>query len=80
MNHPNEDMDTRDTLSSSAGTSTNDPRPTSVNDNRLQPESGNDDDLPIDAGGTRTAAFDEGASQRDENRGPSAEGGQPSRH
>ncbi len=67
MARPNEEMDTRDALSASSGS---DPRPTSVNDNRTQPETpqSDDDRLPIDAGATRTAAFDEGSDQRDEHR------------
>jgi hypothetical protein len=70
MARPNEELDTRDALSNSAGTSANDPRPTSVNDSRLQPETpqGDDDRLPVDAGATRTAAFDEGSDPRDEHR------------
>lgn len=67
MARPNEELDTRDALSNTSG---NDPRPTSVNDTRLQPETPqNDDDrLPVDAGATRTAAFDEGSGPRDEHR------------
>jgi len=60
----------------SAGTYDNDPRPTSVNDTRTQPEMPTDgeNDLPVDAGATRTAAFDEGGEPRSpestgENRG-----------
>ena len=85
MARPNEEMDTRDALSNSAGTSA-DPRPTSVNDTRTQPETpgqGDEDDrLPVDAGATRTAAFDEGPAPRDEHRsgGESSEGDRASRH
>ncbi len=35
-----------------------DPRPTSVNDTRPQPGAAAEADFPVDAGGTRTAAFD----------------------
>lgn len=84
MARPNEEMDTRDALSNSAGASA-DPRPTSVNDSRTQPEApqaDDDDRLPIDAGATRTAAFDEGSEPRDEHRSNArdAEADRASRH
>lgn len=85
MNNAPEEMDTQDALANSAGTSANDPRPTSVNDTRIQPEdTSSEGDLVIDAGGPRTAAFDEGSNSetRDEHRADDGKDGnaQSSRH
>ena len=69
MARPNEEQDNRDALSTTGGSSP-DPRPTSVNDTRTQPETPQegDDRLPVDAGATRTAAFDASSEPRDEHR------------